>query len=147
MLTACGAAAVTEAPAGEAVAAPSRTDDACRMRPVPFVMTLVFVACALPPGAGPADLTIEPLAGPGPLCFDRSRPDWLVVTRVIVGAQQGLVPTQPYQTVEVMVRLAVNRGDTMAWASRCAATSSDAMTVTTALEQAARCAVFGGTGN
>ena len=79
--------------------------------------------------------------------FDQAGADSIVVTRVIVGAQRGWNPNMPNQTVEVMVRLAVDHGDTMAWASRCSASSNDYATVSAALEQAARCAVFGGTGN
>ncbi|HEY4177951.1 MAG TPA: hypothetical protein VGM90_13985 [Kofleriaceae bacterium] len=79
--------------------------------------------------------------------LDQAGADSIVVTRVVVGAQQGWNPNVPNQTVEVMVRLAVNRGDTMVWASRCSASSSEYSTITAALEQATRCAVYGGTGN
>jgi hypothetical protein len=70
--------------------------------------------------------------------------DGVLVVRVVVGAME--LGWTPNQNVEVMVRLAVNKGDTMAWASRCMASSNDFSTVTAALENAARCAVYGGTG-
>lgn len=74
----------------------------------------------------------------------RAATDSVVVVRIVVGALElGWVPNQ---NVEVMVRLAVNKGDTMAWASRCMASSNDFSTVNAALENAARCAVYGGTG-
>ncbi|GEM_PF-3676120 len=99
------------------------------------------------------DKTLIILDGPG---FDDLTPaerdevlaqaatDTIVVVRVVVGAMQ--IGWAPNQNVEVMVRMAVNKGDTMAWASRCMASSNDFSTVTAALENAARCAVYGGTG-
>jgi hypothetical protein len=70
--------------------------------------------------------------------------DGVLSVRIVVGGQMGV--WMPNQTVEVMVKLGVNEGDTMAWASRCAASSNQFATVDAALEHAARCAVFGGTG-
>lgn len=65
--------------------------------------------------------------------------------RIIVGANVGV--WMPNQNVEVMVKLGVNQGDDMAWSARCLASSNDFATVTAALEHAARCAIYGGTGN
>ena len=61
----------------------------------------------------------------------------------MVGGKMGV--WVPNQNVEVMVRLGVNRGDEMAWASRCTASSNDFSTVSAALEHAARCAMHGAT--
>ena len=70
--------------------------------------------------------------------------DAVVSIRMIVGALQA--GWTPNQNVEVMVKLGVEQGDAMVWASRCMASSNDFSTVTGALENAARCAVYGGTG-
>ena len=71
--------------------------------------------------------------------------DSVLKVRIVVGAQVGV--WAPNQNVEVMVKLGVAGGDTMAWASRCIASSNDFQSVNAALENAARCAVYGGTGN
>jgi hypothetical protein len=78
--------------------------------------------------------------------LDHAGADSIVVVRVVVGAKTQSFSAMANQNVEVMIRLAVDKGDTMAWASRCMASSADYATVTETLEQAARCAVFGGTG-
>lgn len=70
--------------------------------------------------------------------------DAVLVVRVVVGATTGV--WSPDQNVEVMVKLGVDSGDTMAWASRCVASSNDFSNVRSALENAARCAVSGATG-
>jgi hypothetical protein len=70
--------------------------------------------------------------------------DSVLNVRVVVGARVG--EWSPNQNVEVMVRLGVEGGDVMAWASRCSASSNTYSTVNAALENAARCAVYGGTG-
>jgi len=75
----------------------------------------------------------------------KSGADSVVSVRIVVGGQTGM--WVPNQNVEVMVKLGVNQGDTMAWASRCMASSNDFATVTAALENAARCAVHGATGH
>jgi hypothetical protein len=67
--------------------------------------------------------------------------DAVLVTRIVVGADHGV--WRPDQSVEVMVKLSVDRGDTMAWAARCSASSNDFATVGAALENAARCAIHG----
>lgn len=64
--------------------------------------------------------------------------------RIIVGANTGVWTAN--QSVEVMVKLGVNQGDAMAWSARCLASSNDFATVNSALENAARCAIYGGTG-
>jgi hypothetical protein len=73
----------------------------------------------------------------------KSGADAVASVRIVVGGQIGM--WVPNQHVEVMVKLGVNLGDTMAWASRCSASSNDFSTVTAALENAARCAVHGAT--
>lgn len=65
--------------------------------------------------------------------------------RIVVGANVGM--WTPDQNVEVMVKLGVQQGDAMAWAARCLASSNDFATVNAALEHAARCAIYGGTGH
>lgn len=70
--------------------------------------------------------------------------DSVLTVRIVVGAQVG--SWGPNQNVEVMVKLGVQGGDVMAWASRCMASSNQFDTVDAALENAARCAVYGGTG-
>lgn len=65
--------------------------------------------------------------------------------RIVVGANVGV--WMPDQNVEVMVKLGVQQGDAMAWAARCLASSNDFATVNAALEHAARCAIYGGTGH
>ena len=70
--------------------------------------------------------------------------DAVLVVRVVVGATTGV--WAPDQNVEVMVKLGVDDGATMAWASRCMASSNDFSNVRSALENAARCAVSGATG-
>ena len=67
--------------------------------------------------------------------------DAVVVVRIVVGGTTGV--WMPNQNVEVMVKLGVNQGDSMAWATRCSASSNDFSTVTAALENAARCAIHG----
>ena len=69
--------------------------------------------------------------------------DSVLTVRIVVGAEVGV--WAPNQNVEVMVKLGVEGGDSMAWASRCIASSNDFSTVNAALENAARCAVYGGT--
>jgi hypothetical protein len=75
---------------------------------------------------------------------EKAGADAVVSVRIVVGGQIGL--WVPNQNVEVMVRLGANLGDSMAWASRCTASSNEFTTVDAALEHAARCAVYGGTG-
>jgi hypothetical protein len=70
--------------------------------------------------------------------------DSVVSVRIVVGGQTGV--WRANQHVEVMVKLGVDHGDAMAWASRCMASSNDFSTVSAALENAARCAIHGGTG-
>ncbi len=70
--------------------------------------------------------------------------DSVLSVRIIVGGRMGVWMAN--QNVEVMVKLGVNQGDDMAWASRCMASSNDFKTVDAALEAAARCAIYGGTG-
>lgn len=71
--------------------------------------------------------------------------DSFLSVRIIVGGNMGV--WTPNQNVEVMVKLGVMQGDLMAWASRCLASSNDFSTVDAALEAAARCAIYGGTGH
>lgn len=75
--------------------------------------------------------------------IEKAGTDSVVSVRIVVGGKIGV--WVPNQNVEVMVKLGVNRGDEMAWASRCTASSNDFSTVTGALEQAARCAMHGAT--
>jgi hypothetical protein len=88
-------------------------------------------------GPGFDDLTIDARHA----VMEKSGADSVVSVRIVVGGQLGL--WVPNQSVEVMVKLGVNQGDTMAWASRCTASSNDFSTVTLALENAARCAMRG----
>jgi len=74
----------------------------------------------------------------------KSGADAVLVVRIVVGGQVGV--WAPNQNVEVMVKLGVNQGDSMAWAARCTASSNDFSTVNAALENAARCAIYGATG-
>jgi hypothetical protein len=67
--------------------------------------------------------------------------DSVLVVRVVVGAEHGTWSSN--QHAEVMIKLGVDAGDTMAWASRCVASSRDFASVSAALESAARCAVQG----
>jgi hypothetical protein len=75
--------------------------------------------------------------------IDKSGTDSVATVRIVVGGKVGV--WVPNQNVEVMVRLGVNRGDEMAWAARCTASSNDFSTVGAALENAARCAMHGAT--
>lgn len=70
--------------------------------------------------------------------------DAVLSVRIVIGGTIGI--WVPNQNVEVMVKLGVSQGDTMAWASRCMASSNDFTTVDAALEAAARCAIYGATG-
>lgn len=74
----------------------------------------------------------------------RARVDGVLVARIVIGAQTS--DWGPDQTVEVMVKLGVEDGFTMAWAARCSANSAQFTTVSAALEHATKCAVFGATG-
>ena len=76
--------------------------------------------------------------------LDKSGADAVLSVRVVIGGQMGV--WEPNQNVEVMVKLGVNRGDAMAWAARCTASSNVFATVDAALENAARCAIYGATG-
>ncbi len=69
--------------------------------------------------------------------------DAVVVVRVVIGAHHG---AWQGQNVEVMAKLAVDSGATMAWASRCNADSGAFANVSAALEHATRCAIQGATG-
>ncbi len=71
--------------------------------------------------------------------------DAVLVVRVVVGATTGV--WTPDQNVEVLIKLGVDDGGTMAWASRCMASSEQFSNVRSALENAARCAVSGATGH
>jgi len=73
----------------------------------------------------------------------KSGADSVASVRIVVGGQAGV--WAPNQNVEVMVKLGARQGDVMAWASRCTASSNQFSTVTSALEQAARCAIGGAT--
>lgn len=75
--------------------------------------------------------------------IEKSGTDSAATVRIVVGGKVGT--WVPNQNVEVMVKLSVNRGDEMAWASRCTASSNDFTTVNAALEHAARCAMHGAT--
>lgn len=75
--------------------------------------------------------------------IEKSGSDSLATIRIVIGGKVGA--WVPNQNVEVMVKLGVHRGDDMAWASRCTASSNDFTTVTGALEHAARCAMQGAT--
>jgi hypothetical protein len=88
-------------------------------------------------GPGFADLTV----GERRALLAEAGADSVLVVRVVVGAEQG--GWSPDQNTEVMVKLAVDAGDTMAWASRCIASSGDYASVSAALESAARCAIQG----
>jgi hypothetical protein len=76
--------------------------------------------------------------------LEKTGADAALSVRIVIGGQIGV--WAPNQNVEVMVKLGVNRGDSMAWAARCTASSNDFTTVEAALENAARCAIHGGTG-
>lgn len=73
--------------------------------------------------------------------IEKSGSDSVATVRIVIGGKVGA--WLPNQNVEVMVKLGVRRGDEMAWASRCTASSNDFTTVTAALEHAARCAMHG----
>lgn len=75
----------------------------------------------------------------------RAGADSVLAVRIVVGAQNGV--WTPDQSTEVMVKLSVDNGNTLAWASRCHASSNRFSTVNAALEYAARCAIHGGTGD
>jgi hypothetical protein len=75
--------------------------------------------------------------------IEKSGSDSIATVRIVIGGKVGV--WVPNQNVEVMVKLGVHRGDEMAWASRCTASSNDFTTVTGALEHAARCAMHGAT--
>jgi hypothetical protein len=91
-------------------------------------------------GSGFADLSVDERRE----VLLKSGADAVASVRVVVGGQTGM--WVPNQQVEVLVKLGANLGDTMAWASRCTASSNDFSTVTAALEHAARCAMRGATG-
>jgi len=76
--------------------------------------------------------------------IDKSGADSVAVVRIVIGGRVGV--WAPNQNVEVQVKLGVNQGDSMAWAARCTASSNDFSTVSSALENAARCAIHGATG-
>ena len=88
-------------------------------------------------GPGFEDLTVDERRE----VLDKAGSDAIVTVRIVVGGTTGV--WRPNQNVEVMLKLGVNQGDSMAWASRCIASSNDFDTVTAALENAARCAVRG----
>lgn len=92
-------------------------------------------------GPGFEDLTVAERRA----VVSEAKADAVLITRIVVGAQHGV--WSPDQEVEVLVKLQVDSGDTMAWASRCVASSNDFATIDAALENATRCAVYGGTGN
>ena len=70
----------------------------------------------------------------------QSGADAVATVRVVIGGLQ-MSWTSGNHNVEVMVKLGVNQGDTMAWASRCIATSEQFTTIEAALEAASRCAM------
>ena len=74
----------------------------------------------------------------------QSGADAVLSVRIVVGGTIGV--WAPNQNVEVLIKMGVSQGDAMAWASRCIASSNDFTTVDAALEAAARCAIYGGTG-
>jgi hypothetical protein len=74
----------------------------------------------------------------------QSGADAVLSVRIVIGGTIGV--WAPNQNVEVLIKLGVSQGDAMAWASRCIASSNDFTTVDAALEAAARCAIYGGTG-
>jgi len=92
-------------------------------------------------GAGFEDLSVDDRHE----TLGKSGADAVASVRIVIGGQMGA--WTPNQNVEVMVKLGVNQGDSMAWASRCSASSNDFSTVTAALENAARCAMHGATGH
>ncbi|MBL9017353.1 MAG: hypothetical protein JNL83_24405, partial [Myxococcales bacterium] len=72
----------------------------------------------------------------------------VVSVRVVVGGMQSDGWSDRDQEVEVMVKLGDGDGDTLAWAARCRANAASyGGSTTKAVEEAARCAVRGGTGN
>jgi hypothetical protein len=75
--------------------------------------------------------------------LSRSGADAVAKVRIVIGGAAGV--WAPNQNVEVIVTLGVNQGETMAWGSRCSASSSEFQNVTVALEHAARCAIDAGT--
>jgi hypothetical protein len=91
-------------------------------------------------GPGFEDLSVDERRA----VLQKSGADAVLSVRIVVGGAVGV--WVPNQNVEVMVKLGVNLGDAMAWASRCTASSNDFSTVNAALENAARCAIYGGTG-
>lgn len=90
-------------------------------------------------GSGFSDLTVPERRA----VLAEAGADAVLTTRVVVGAEVG--NWNPDQRVEVMVKLSVDGGETMAWASRCSASSNEFSTVTGALENATRCAIHGAT--
>jgi hypothetical protein len=91
-------------------------------------------------GPGFEDLSVDERR----IVLEKSGADAVLSVRIVIGGQVGI--WVPNQNVEVMVKLGVNLGDSMAWASRCTASSNEFSTVDAALENAARCAIYGGTG-
>lgn len=75
--------------------------------------------------------------------LDQAGADAVLNVRIVIGGQIGL--WTPNHSVEVLVRLGADRGDTMAWAATCGARSREYSTVDAALEHAARCAIAGAT--
>jgi hypothetical protein len=88
-------------------------------------------------GSGFEDLTVDQKRD----VLARAGSDAIVSVRIVVGGTTGM--WRPNQNVEVMVKLGVDQGDAMSWATRCTASSNDFSTVTAALENAARCAIHG----
>jgi hypothetical protein len=88
-------------------------------------------------GSGFDDLTVDQKRE----VLARAGSDAIVSVRIVVGGTTGI--WQPNQNVEVMVKLGVDDGDAMSWATRCTASSNEFSTVTAALEHAARCAIHG----
>jgi len=76
--------------------------------------------------------------------LQKSGADAVAVVRIVIGGRVGV--WAPNQNVEVQVKLGVNQGDSMAWATRCTASSNEFSTLNAALENAARCAIHGATG-
>lgn len=68
--------------------------------------------------------------------------DSVLSVRIVVGPR-GFVKAKPDQVVEVSVKLGVERGRTLAWASRCHTSLLTHGSVEAALEYASRCAIHG----
>lgn len=92
-------------------------------------------------GSGFDDLTVSEQRG----VLAEAGADAFLIVRVTVGARHNVWVAN--QEVEVMVKLQVDSGRSMAWASRCTASSNDFRTVHAALENAARCAIDRATGS